>query len=111
MIETIFDDKMSLIAFNLFLEIVLKFVNIGGFNFQWFSSASDFADNGGHAINFSDPLVDVGLVPIDIVFNESDIFDDFSGVFGHDLYFPHEIALLLHVQLLQSKHQFVFVLK
>lgn len=111
MIRLFFDDTMSLIAFNFFLEIVLKFVNIRGFNFQWLSSASDFGHDRGHAINFSDPLVDVGLVPIDIVFDERDIFDNFSGIFGHNLYFPDQIALLLHMELLQSKHQLVLVLK
>ena len=93
------------------MQIVLQFVYVAYFDFQWFPRAPDLAHNRCHAVYFSDPSIDVGLVLVDIVFDQGDLLDDFTGILRHDLYFPHEVALLFHVQLLQSKDQFVFILE
>ena len=101
---------VSSVFLYLFLEVFSDFVEVGGLDLEGIFGALYFGYDAGHLIYFLDPLINVRLVLINIVFNHRNVIDDFLGILRHYLDLSDQLALLLHVHLFQLQDQLILVL-
>lgn len=90
--------------------MVSDLVDVGCLGLEGILCAFYLGYDAGHLIDFLYPMIDVGLIFVDIVLNNRDIIYDFLGILRHDLDLSYELTLLFHVHLLQLQNQFILVI-